>query len=81
MVMNPEVQAKAQAELDKVIGRGRLPEPGDRASLPYTSALVKELLRWHIVTPIGVPHRAVADDEYKGYTRTSRTRVASHLEP
>jgi cytochrome P450 len=46
MVMNPDVQLKAQEELDKVIGRGRLPEVEDKESLPYTSALLKEVLRW-----------------------------------
>ncbi|RPD64516.1 cytochrome P450 98A3 [Lentinus tigrinus ALCF2SS1-7] len=67
MALHPEVQKKAQEELDAVVGTGRLPDFSDRPSLPYINAIVKELLRWHIVTPISVPHRAVADDEYKGY--------------
>lgn len=36
---------KAQKELDSVIGQGRLPDFGDRKSLPYISAIVKEILR------------------------------------
>ena len=67
MSLYPDVQKKAQAELDAVVGPHRLPEFGDRESLPYICALVKELLRWHVVTPICVPHRVVADDEYNGY--------------
>ena len=67
MALYPEVQKKAQEELDAVVGSGRLPDFSDRPSLPYISAIVKELLRWHIVTPMAVPHRVVADDEYKGY--------------
>ena len=66
MVLYPDAQEKAQAEIDAVVGADRLPEFSDRPSLPYINALVKELLRWHPATPIGVPHRVVADDEYNG---------------
>ncbi|TFK85641.1 CyP450 monooxygenase [Polyporus arcularius HHB13444] len=67
MASYPEVQAKAQAELDAVVGPSRLPEYSDQDSLPYINALVKELLRWRSVVPTGVPHRSIEDDEYKGY--------------
>ena len=52
MVLYPEVQAKAQAEIDKVIGRDRLPQVSDRASLPYVEAVMMETLRWHPVVPL-----------------------------
>ena len=45
MVCYPEVQKEAQAELDKVLN-GRLPEHSDFPSLPYLSALVKEVFRY-----------------------------------
>jgi cytochrome P450 len=45
MVCYPEVQKEAQAELDKVLN-GRLPEHSDIPSLPYLSALVKEVYRY-----------------------------------
>ena len=48
MVCYPEVQKEAQAELDKVLS-GRLPEHRDFPSLPYLSALVKEVLRYAAV--------------------------------
>ena len=67
MAQFQEVQKKAQSELDAVVGPDRLPEFSDLKSLPYTMAVTKELLRWHIVTPIGLPHRTVANDEYNGY--------------
>jgi cytochrome P450 len=47
----PDVQKKAQAEIDAVIGPNRLPSFADRDSLPYTEALVKEVLRWNAVVP------------------------------
>ncbi|KAI0739567.1 cytochrome P450 98A3 [Daedaleopsis nitida] len=67
LVLYPDVQKKAQAELDAVVGRGRLPDFNDRDSLPYITAIVTELSRWHNVTPIGLPHSVAADDEYNGY--------------
>jgi hypothetical protein len=52
MTMYPEVQAKAQAEIDAVIGT-RLPEMADRDSLTYVQCIVKEVLRWRTVLPLG----------------------------
>jgi len=66
MVCYPEVQKKAQAELDEVLS-GRLPEHSDLPSLPYLSALVKEIYRWQPVTPLGVPHQSTSDDLYNDY--------------
>lgn len=56
MVLHPEVQRKAQEELDRVLG-GALPNFSHRESLPYIEAIVKEVLRWLPVTPSGrAPH-------------------------
>ena len=67
MAMYPDVQQKAQAELDAVVGPDRLPELSDSSSLPYLNALIKELLRWHPALILGLPHSTLADDEYNGY--------------
>jgi len=66
MVLNPEVQQRAQEELDKVIGRDRLPDFADKESLPYIGAVCKEALRWFPNVPLSVSHAVSADDEYKG---------------
>lgn len=52
MVLNPLVQQKAQAEIDSVVGRERLPDWNDRSSLPYIGALCREVLRWAPVIPL-----------------------------
>ncbi|KAH9834604.1 cytochrome P450 [Rhodofomes roseus] len=67
MLLHPDVQRKAQAELDGVVGNDRLPDFSDEQSLPYITALVQEVLRWRPVTPLAVPHRLVSEDEYRGY--------------
>ena len=53
MVSHPEIQIKAQAEIDHVLGGSRLPSFSDYASLPYVDAIVKEALRWYPVVPLG----------------------------
>ncbi|KAG2090009.1 cytochrome P450 [Suillus discolor] len=67
MVLYPEVQKRAQAEIDSVVGKERLPTFEDRASLPYIEAVLRETWRWQPVTPLGVPHATSSDDVYNGY--------------
>jgi hypothetical protein len=40
MVLYPEAKKKAQAEVDAVIGKNRLPALGDRPDLPYITAFL-----------------------------------------
>ncbi|KAG2367963.1 cytochrome P450 [Suillus spraguei] len=67
MILNPEVQTKAHAEIDRVVGKDRLPEFNDRPALPYVEAILRETLRWHPVVPFGVPHATTTSDVYNGY--------------
>lgn len=67
MVHNPDVQAKAQAEIDAVVGHGRLPNFDDRPHLPYVEAIVKEIYRTFVVGPLGIPHKSNADDVHDGH--------------
>lgn len=53
MVLYPDVMRTAQAEIDEVVGRDRLPNFGDYDKLPYINAIVKEVLRWRPVLPLG----------------------------
>ena len=66
MVAFPQVQRRAQAELDAVVGRTRLPTFADAPRLPYVCAVVKEVLRWRPPAPLGAPHKTTEDDWYEG---------------
>ncbi|RXW19069.1 hypothetical protein EST38_g6797 [Candolleomyces aberdarensis] len=71
----PEVQTKAQAEIDAVIGTDRLPLVTDRRELPYVHAIVKEVSRWYTVVPLGLAHSNTEDEEYDGYFIPKETIV------
>ncbi|KAG9496564.1 hypothetical protein J7337_011340 [Fusarium musae] len=67
MLLFPEVQRKAQKEIDSVVGTERLPQFEDRDNLPYVDALTKESLRWIPVAPMGAVHTADEDIHYKDF--------------
>ena len=68
MAKYPEIQRKAQAEIDRHIGEStRLPEFDDRPSLPFIEAIYREVLRWQQSLHLAVPHALSDDDYYKGY--------------
>ncbi|KAK1230832.1 hypothetical protein PQX77_006072 [Marasmius sp. AFHP31] len=68
MVHNPDVQARAQAEIDSLVASsGRLPDFGDQDKLPYLDAIIAETLRLQPVTPYAIPHAVEEDDVYEGY--------------
>ena len=67
MALYPELQKKAQAQLDSVVGPNRLPEYEDLEQMPFIHALTMETMRWLPVLPFSIPHVVMEDDEYKGY--------------
>jgi cytochrome P450 len=53
ILVYPDVQAKGQEEIDRVVGKDRLPTLEDMERLPYVQAIVKECWRWIPVIPMG----------------------------
>lgn len=43
MLMHPEIQRKAHAEMDRVLGGDRMPEFADQDYMPYLTAIYKEV--------------------------------------
>ncbi|KAI6025691.1 cytochrome P450 [Pisolithus orientalis] len=66
MVLYPEAQAKAQEEIDRVVGDARLPEFKDRDNLPYVQAVYLETLRWHPIKPLLLPRKTTTVDVFNG---------------
>ncbi|OAP61366.1 hypothetical protein AYL99_03569 [Fonsecaea erecta] len=68
MMLYPDTQKQAHAQLDEVVGGDRLPEPSDLENLPYIRQIMKEVVRWMPTGLTGaIPHAARAQDEIDGY--------------
>lgn len=64
LLLFPEVVAKAQEEIDCVVGDDRMPSFKDRERLPYINGIVKEAWRWYPVGPMGLTHKTEEDIIY-----------------
>jgi len=78
MARYPEIQRKAQAEVDKVVGTDRLPEMSDRDSLPYINRIIRETLRFAPVAPL-VVHSSDEDDVYEGFMIPKGTAILANI--
>jgi hypothetical protein len=87
MLLFPDIQKKAQKEIDRVVGTDRMPTMEDEQNLQYIRACMKETLRWMPTTILGaVPHATTQDDTYKGYLIPKGAGVmnnvwAIHMDP
>ncbi|KAF8973003.1 cytochrome P450 [Flammula alnicola] len=79
MAIHPEVQKKAQEEIDRVVGSERLPDFEDRPSLPYVEAIYREVMRCGPPLKIGAPHYLSEDNYYKGYFIPKGTTVFGNI--
>ena len=67
MVLHPDIQAKAQSEIDNVVGPSSRPiSDSDLPNLPYLQAIVKETLRVHPPGPLLSWARLAIHDTHVG---------------
>lgn len=67
MILHPEIQRKAQEEIDRVIGPHRIPTLSDRDHLPYLTAIQREIYRWGAIVPLG-PNPGLPFDRLKTFS-------------
>lgn len=79
MLLYPDIQSKAQAEIDEITGGQRLPTIADRPQLPYLNAVITEVLRYCSIAPLGMPHVACEDDVFDGYLIPKGTIIMTNL--
>ncbi|XP_023640163.1 cytochrome P450 76C4 isoform X1 [Capsella rubella] len=68
LLKNPKRMAKAQAEIDSVVGQNGVVKETDISEMPYLQAVVKETLRLHPAVPLLLPREAEGDVEILGFT-------------
>ncbi|NP_001004141.2 cytochrome P450, family 2, subfamily j, polypeptide 11 [Mus musculus] len=79
ITVNPEVQEKVHSEIDRVIGHGRHPTLDDQDSMPYTNAVIHEVLRMGNIIPLNVPREVTADSTLAGFYLPKGTMVLINL--
>ncbi|KAI0796931.1 cytochrome P450 [Abortiporus biennis] len=75
----PDIQRKAQSELDTYLGNSRLVDSSDYGALPFIAAIALEVMRYRPSLPLGVPYRVMEDDEYNGFFIPKGTTVVSNF--
>ncbi|KAK6627540.1 hypothetical protein RUM44_010018 [Polyplax serrata] len=79
LLRHPEVQKKAQEEIDAVIGRDRLPTLDDKPKMPYMEALTLESVRVFMGRTFSIPHRALRDTTLQGYDIPKDTMLIANF--
>nr|XP_060641097.1 cytochrome P450 2C15-like isoform X2 [Anolis sagrei ordinatus] len=72
---HPEIEEKVQAEIDRVVGRSRMPGMADRGQMPYTDAVIHEIQRSLSIASVSVPHAMVNDTPFRGYIIPKGTTI------
>ncbi|GLT76447.1 hypothetical protein SLA2020_481040 [Shorea laevis] len=75
MLNQPEIMAKAEEELDKVVGKDRLVQEHDIPKLNFIKACAREAFRLHPLSPFNIPHLSVSDTTVAGYFIPKGSRV------
>ncbi|KAJ6616719.1 cytochrome P450 [Mycena sp. CBHHK59/15] len=79
MILYPNVQRTAQAQIDEVVGRDRMPTLDDYDQLPFIKAVVKEVFRWRTTVPLGIPHQLAHEDWYQGYLLPKNSLILPNI--
>ncbi|KAG3264438.1 cytochrome P450 2C21-like, transcript variant X2 [Ictidomys tridecemlineatus] len=79
LLKHPEVSAKVQEEIERVIGRDRSPCMQDRSRMPYTDAVLHEIQRYINLVPINLPHTVTQDVKFREYVFPKGTEIMVSL--
>uniref|UniRef100_A0A8C7Z4I8 Cytochrome P450 1A n=2 Tax=Oryzias sinensis TaxID=183150 RepID=A0A8C7Z4I8_9TELE len=75
LIKYPEIQQRLQKEVDRVVGRERLPSIEDQPQLPYIMAFIYEVMRFTSFVPLTIPHCTVTDTSIMSYTIPKNTVI------
>ncbi|XP_034364012.1 cytochrome P450 2C6-like isoform X1 [Arvicanthis niloticus] len=79
LMKHPEVTAKVQEEIERVIGKHRSPCMQDRSHMPYTDAMIHEVQRFIDLIPTNLPHAVTCDIKFRNYLIPKGTTIITSL--
>ncbi|KAB0792123.1 hypothetical protein PPYR_14084 [Photinus pyralis] len=79
LTLNPDIQTRAQEEIDAVLGRHRLPTLEDRSRLKYVECVVLESIRMFADLGFSLPYRTLKDTHLNGYFIPKDTIIIGSL--
>uniref|UniRef100_A0ABM5FCF0 unspecific monooxygenase n=1 Tax=Pogona vitticeps TaxID=103695 RepID=A0ABM5FCF0_9SAUR len=71
----PEVEEKVHEEIDRVVGRARVPCIADRGQMPYTDAVIHEIQRFISLAALSLPHSVAKDTHFRQYIIPKGTTI------
>ena len=72
-------QERVSDEIERVLGKQRLPSQSDRVRLPYTEAFINETMRFHCAGPILLPRETTRHTRFRGYSLPAGTFVMVNM--
>ncbi|XP_009287170.1 PREDICTED: vitamin D 25-hydroxylase [Aptenodytes forsteri] len=79
MALYPNIQGQVQKEIDLVIGPNKMPALEEKCKMPYTEAVLHEVLRFCNIAPLGIFHATAKDTVVRGYSIPEGTTVITNL--
>ncbi|XP_040185039.1 cytochrome P450 2J6-like [Rana temporaria] len=79
MMTYPDIQEKCREEIDNIRGDRDHLAYDDRVKMPYTQAILQEVLRFASVSAIGVAHAPIKDVHLNGYSIPKGTLIITDL--
>ncbi|XP_034274535.1 vitamin D 25-hydroxylase [Pantherophis guttatus] len=79
MALYPNIQGQVHKEIDLVIGPNKTACLEDKCKMPYTEAVLHEILRFCNIVPLGIFHATSKDTVVRGYSIPQGTTVITNL--
>ncbi|XP_067675268.1 cytochrome P450 2J4-like [Haliotis asinina] len=79
LCLHPEIQEKAQLELDQYFEKDHQLSMSDRRCLPFMEALIMEVQRLADVVPFSVPHAPPNTTQFRGFTIPENTMLLPNI--
>ncbi|XP_060694495.1 vitamin D 25-hydroxylase [Hemiscyllium ocellatum] len=79
MALYPNIQEKVHQEIDSIMGKNQIPSLEHKPQMPYTEAVLHEILRFCNIAPLGIFRATAKNTIVRGYSIPKGTTVITNL--